>query len=62
MKPKRTIHFWQLFYVMLIIYGASSLAAGIVTYDYTGDSGWLAFAFSGGLLAVILLVVEPKFD
>lgn len=62
MKPKRTIHFWQLFYVLLIIYGMMSLAAGIVTYDTTGDSGWLAFAFSGGFLAVILMVVDPSFD
>ena len=62
MKPKRTIHFWQLLYVLLIIYGVASLAAGLVTYDYTGDDGWLAFAFSGGFLALILLVAEPSFD
>lgn len=62
MKHKKTIHFWQIMYVLLIVFGILNLITGIVTYQNTEDVGWVALAISGGFLAVVLLVVEPKFD
>lgn len=62
MKHKKTIHFWQLMYVMLILLGIANVLTGIITYQTTGDTGWIALAISGAFLAIVLLVVEPKFD
>lgn len=62
MRKRKPIHFWQILYVLFIIFGVLNILTGLITYQNTGDDGWLALAFSGGFIAVCLIVVDPKFD
>jgi hypothetical membrane protein len=62
MKKRKTIHYWQVMYVLLIVFGILNVLTGIVSYQTTEDVGWIALAISGGFLSIVLLVVEPKFD